>query len=359
MTQPDPFHPVRPDYRWDLDVLRILSIMGVVSIHIFGLILGHPELRGTPTWTFGIVLDKIVVFCVPVFVMISGALLLDPAVHRRGARAFYLRRIRRLLPAVVFWHAFYIVVVRGWLLDQDLSAGLVSANLVDVKVYTGLYFFWVILGLYLVAPVLASFIAGDSARARIVALVAIAWSAAVLAAPTVMAQAGYARGRWDNITTMWLPFVGLFVAGYAWRHPRSDGRRWLWAGIGALLVLSFVTWQFGQIPAHPWLQAVLPVGFTAPLTALGSVLLVVAVIDVCARLTPSPRVVKVIRTLGEATFGVFVCHLVFLALFTRFAHDFYADPAPAAKTLLYVAVLGAAWLTALLARRIPGVSRLF
>jgi surface polysaccharide O-acyltransferase-like enzyme len=67
----------------------------------------------------------------------------------------------------------------------------------------------------------------------------------------------------------------------------------------------------------------------------------------------------VLRALAEATFGVFVCHLLFLALFRRFTPDFYADPAPATRTLLYLAVLGAAWVTALLARRVPYVSRLF
>ena len=44
-----------PSLRWDLDVLRVLAILGVVAIHIFGLILARQDLRGTATWHFGVI----------------------------------------------------------------------------------------------------------------------------------------------------------------------------------------------------------------------------------------------------------------------------------------------------------------
>ncbi|MCG8151031.1 acyltransferase family protein, partial [Pimelobacter simplex] len=98
-------------YRWDLDVLRIMAILGVLAIHIFGLILGEEQLRGTSTWYFGLIIDLGSTWCVPVFVMISGALLLDPRAHVGGPGIFLRKRALRLVPALVVWHLVYLLLV--------------------------------------------------------------------------------------------------------------------------------------------------------------------------------------------------------------------------------------------------------
>lgn len=347
-------------YRWDLDVLRILAILGVVSIHVNGLILGRPRLEGTPTWTYALIVDIGVTWCVPVFVMISGALLLSRSAHRKGAREFYRRRLVRLLPALVFWHVFYVVVVRMWLLGHSVTWPQLVVETIDAKVYTALYFLWLILGLYAVAPMLAAFLnEGGPRRAQWTAVALIAWTAVVVSAPVVAARFNESRPVSITAATMWVNYVGVFVAGYAFREPRATGRRWLWTGCAAVALMSFGVWNWATVEDHLWLTTLLPVGYTTPIVGVSAICVFVTVIDLCARVHPGQRVRRVLRALGEATFGVFLVHLAFLSVARVVAPDFYADPAPAAKAGLWAAIVVASFVTALLARRIPVVRRIF
>jgi surface polysaccharide O-acyltransferase-like enzyme len=346
--------------RWDLDVLRILAILAVVAIHVFGLILGNPSLKGTPTWTFGMVLDYGTRWCVPVFIMLSGALVLMPRAHADGPGPFLRRRVVRLLPALVAWHLIYLFVVRAYLREEDLDWHVVVVNLVDARIYTALYFLWLILGLYAVAPVIAAFLAGGGHRRAVtVAIAAITWSVVVCVVPGVTAQFGYPRPRYDGALTMWLLYVGVFVAGYAWREPRLESRRWLWTGPAAVVLMAEVVWQASVAPEHVWLQVLLPVGYTGLVVVLASIFLFLFGIDVLSRFDPPDGVRRVVRALSDATFGVFLCHLLIVALIQEQWPDWYADPAPVAKTELYVVVVVAAFTLTLLARQVPGLRRIF
>jgi surface polysaccharide O-acyltransferase-like enzyme len=354
-----------PAYRWDLDVLRILAILGVVAIHVFGLILSPlNDLVGTPTWHFGMVLDYATRWCVPLFIMISGALVLAPRAHAGGPGRFYRRRVVRLVPALVVWHLVYLLVVRDWMRGEDLDPTVVFMNLVDARIYTALYFLWLILGLYAVAPVLASFLAGGGARrAQVTALAAMGWSIVVAALPNVAALLGYPRPRSDGALTMWLAYVGLFVAGYAWREARTTSWRWVWTGPLAAALLALVVWQAEQqvqAPGeHSWLQALVPPGYTGAAVVAASVLLYLCGIDVLTRFAPRVGIQRVVRTLSEATFGVFLVHLLVIALIQRWWPEFYLDPSPVAKTQLYVAVLVVSFAVSLLARMVPILRRVF
>lgn len=63
---------------WNLDILRIVSIAAVVIIHTASQYLGKLDVT-SPYWEIFNFYDGIVRWAVPVFVMISGALFLNPA----------------------------------------------------------------------------------------------------------------------------------------------------------------------------------------------------------------------------------------------------------------------------------------
>ena len=347
-------------HRWDLDVLRIMAILGVISIHVFGLILIRTDLRGTATWTFGTILDLGSRWCVPMFVMISGALLLSPRAHQAGVVAFLRRRATRLLPALVVWHLVYLLLVRQVMLRAELVPDEVAVNFIDGRVFTALYFLWLILGLSVVAPALAAFIGGNDRRAKRSAVVGLAWGAALVALPLIATVLGHPRLRGENALTLWIPYVGVFIAGYAWRQPHATGSRWIWTGLTAVALIAVDIWLFSVAPDFAWLQAVTPpLEYPGLATALAAVALFVCVIDICARLRPSERVRHVLQILGGATFGVFLVHLVLVVAAMEWLPQLYASPAPLAKIELYVLVVVTAFAISIFAGRIPGLRRVF
>ena len=56
-------------------------------------------------------MDLMFVWAVPVFVMISGALVLDRSAHAAGPAAFYRRRFARILPPLIAWNLICLTFV--------------------------------------------------------------------------------------------------------------------------------------------------------------------------------------------------------------------------------------------------------
>jgi surface polysaccharide O-acyltransferase-like enzyme len=346
-------------HRWDFDALRIAAILAVVAIHLFDPVVGGGE-RGSFVWYVAVAADTMTRWCVPFFVMMSGALLLDPRVHRRGTAAFLRRRVLRLGVPLLVWHLVYLLVVRLWLHGENLSAGGVTADVLDGRVYTALYFLWLILGLYAVAPLLSAYLAGGGSRRAIgLALAGMAWAVAVNALPGLTDLIGHPRPWSQGTLTRWLSYVGLFVAGFAWRHARPASSRARWAIPLALVLFAESAWQFAVAPDLHWLQVLLPVFYTGLPIMAGSVLLFVGSLDLLARLRPSAAARERLRVLGEATFGVFLCHQLVMAVIQRANPRWFGDYSLTGRVTLWTTVVVVAFALTVLARRAPVLRRVF
>jgi surface polysaccharide O-acyltransferase-like enzyme len=88
-----------------LDYLRVIAILAVVTIHVSGHYFYMIDQIGTLGWWFSILLNSASRFSVPLFVMISGAVLLGKNID---TVEFYKNRLGRLLPAIIFWNIFYV-----------------------------------------------------------------------------------------------------------------------------------------------------------------------------------------------------------------------------------------------------------
>jgi len=128
---------------------RVIAIVAVVVIHTTG----STAAAEVPTAATPLarVLDIGSIYAVPLFVMLSGALLLDPDRYP-GAREFWHKRAVRLLPAIVFWHLWYVALrmLRG----ERPRAGELLRWVWTGEVYPQLYFLWIVLGLAVLTPAL-------------------------------------------------------------------------------------------------------------------------------------------------------------------------------------------------------------
>ena len=90
-----------------LDLLRIMSVVMMVTLHISGV--GMRADIGSFDWHVCNIYDGLTHICVPVFIMISGAFLLDPE-REYSIKKLYKVKILRIATAFVFWSAFYAVI---------------------------------------------------------------------------------------------------------------------------------------------------------------------------------------------------------------------------------------------------------
>lgn len=86
-----------------ITVLRTLACFAVILLHYSG---SYTYRFGVPTFNHGILVFTLTVFCVPIFVMVSGALLLQKSIP---IGEFYKKRTLRILLPFLFWSAVYLL----------------------------------------------------------------------------------------------------------------------------------------------------------------------------------------------------------------------------------------------------------
>lgn len=350
---------VRPPRQWSLDVVRVISVIGVVAIHVFAEMVGNPAVRGTGGWWGAVAADIGFVWVVPVFVMISGALILEPRHYEDGPGPFYRRRLPRLATALVFWSLFYFIVIRTLFSQVPLTRGDLAGFVLDGKPYTHLYFLWLIIGLYAVAPVLASFLrGGGERRAFVFAGVVLAATVVTGMSSSVLGGMGESRPLTLMALTQWLPYAGYFLAGWALRNVRLSGVGSLIGSIVTALAVVVSVIQFGIRPAAPILDAVAPLSYYGPIVAVASVGVFVCGNSVLAGWNPGRRTQRIVRELSDSAFGVFLVHFAIMVVLRAVEPFARADGSFLLSAIEWLVVVAVSFGVVVGVRRVPGLRRL-
>ncbi len=339
---------------------KVVAIAAVIAIHTVGYNAIVEGARSDWLGRAAIYFDKATVFCVPLFVMISGALLLDPARYR-GAKDFLMRRGWRLVPAIIFWHAFYFLVIRV-VMHRYISPWDYMVAAMNGKAFQALYYFWIILGLVLITPLLMPWIA--QARRKHVLL-----AGGTLALMPVLTVATHAlRGRTDvwveTPWTWWIFYAGFYLLGWAIRDLIVTS--WLLACaivlVVALSVFGAFAWGNPDLPS--WVGTIAPTSYYTLGTLIYTVALFVVLHSLIARVRPFTRLAagrpaRVGRTMGDATLGVFALHSALIVALIQMGWPTETPAVDYAWQLLarYVVVFVATYVIVLIGRRIPFVRR--
>ena len=110
-------------------------------------------------WVVANLYDSVSRWSVPVMVMISGLLLLDPQ-KEYPIKIFFKKRFNKILIPLVFWSIVYTIwkYKTGIIAWQPLPAGLILKSFIDGTVFYHLWFVYMIIGLYISTPILRIFI---------------------------------------------------------------------------------------------------------------------------------------------------------------------------------------------------------
>ncbi|WP_081455529.1 acyltransferase [Mobiluncus curtisii] len=140
-----------------LDFLRVLAIIGVVAIHS----VGNRAIGSANPSSWAEAIHQYCAFCVPVFVMISGAFAISDRLPKSSQEflTFYKVRFSRILIPLLFWHLTYYLYFN---IDRFRTEGITLAEpktflqtVYIMKVAPHLYFLWLIMTLYLLTPLLS------------------------------------------------------------------------------------------------------------------------------------------------------------------------------------------------------------
>ncbi len=137
------------------DAARALGIVLVVALHIAGALVDRGYASGRANWWAANLVDATARIGVPLFVLVSGALLLDP-LREESLGTFFRKRINKVVIPLLGWAVIYLLWRIGFG-GEHLSLGDALRAIMEGTVAYHFWFLYMILGLYLATPILRIF----------------------------------------------------------------------------------------------------------------------------------------------------------------------------------------------------------
>ena len=335
------------------DVLRIIAVFFVIVLHVSEKNWLNTDIY-SHEWQMMNLFDSVSRWCVPVLVMISGALFLSRDIP---TGQLYGKYILRLLIAFVFWSAVYSLMF-GIAEKKDFSTLIISF----LKGHYHLWFIYMIIGLYMITPFLKKIIE-DQKLIRYFVVLAVLF--AILIPQTVSlitSLTGYGQWMEDLISQMHLQFVLGFTVYYVigYHLSRISLSKKATIVICALGLLGFVsTFVCSSVVSR---SLKVPVGwFYGYHTAnvfLESTAVFVLVKNLIGKRKYSENAKKTIYKLSKISFGAYLIHALIIVLLDRFIslNSLTFTPflsIPGISIIVFVVSFG---MSAVL-NRIPGINK--
>ncbi len=156
------------DIIW-VDNAKIIAIFAVVILHIAAAVVTKITNLESFAWWIGNAYDSLTRWCVPVFVMISGALLLDTN-KNEPISVFYRKRASGILLPTIFWSIFFLgwTFLKGLIKGSPYSFIFIVKQLLAGRPYYHMWFLYMLICLYLFTPFLRIIIKNTSKKEQII-----------------------------------------------------------------------------------------------------------------------------------------------------------------------------------------------
>lgn len=355
-----------------LDVVRFIAMFTVVCCHCtdpFNFYPGTaPNIGEIKLW--GAIYGSVLRPCVPLFVMITGALLLPV---RGDASTFYKKRIPRVFYPFLIWSVLYNLFpwITGLLglnpqiildffpyageevMQQSFSVSLeyilmIPFNFSILAVH--MWYIYLLIGLYLYLPVFSAWVEKASERAKLMFL--LAWGITLLLPYYYQFVSNYLWGTcsWNSFGMLYAfaGFNGYLLLGHYLKNLEWSLKKTLAIGIPMFAVGYAVTFLgFRHITALPeYTDEMLELFFTY--CSLNVVMMTMPVFMLAKKVkVNSERMKKALANLTVCGFGIYMIHYFFTGpsvVLMRAINMPIGLQIPVAAILAFAVLWGLVWL---------------
>jgi len=287
--------------------LRVLAMFLVVILHTTSPMLMAYGKVPNSYWLIADFYNALARFGVPVFVMITGALLLSRD-YELGD--FLKRRLWRIIPPFLFWSLIYVAY--AWY-DEDITFtadAWINTKMVLHQLKFGasyhLWYVYMLIGLYFIIPILSKFVRNATETQIIYFL--LLWLGAM-----IINQPYFSRYNpqidFHNVTG----YMGYLVLGYylaSKQFPAWLNAKWF----GVLFLISLVVIVAGTYFACLTYKG-LSTMFYEPISP--PIVILSASIFMLFRLSKfklSPKLKRIVDFAGGYTYGIYLSHALILTI---------------------------------------------
>ncbi len=187
------------------DLIRAFAIVGVLAIHLTYPIYARPDFSGGATWWLAESINAISRVSIPLFIMLSGYLLLNKTETIKKTT----KRIgKRLFVPLIAWSLFYLVWNNHWFSDEANLSNFINDLLSGG--FGHLYFLVIMIDLYLLLPILRPLLQKASTAIQVYS------SAIALLFGLIYTALQYfhlEQAEANMFVLIGLPYIGYFLAG--------------------------------------------------------------------------------------------------------------------------------------------------
>lgn len=288
------------------DILRIIAALAVITIHVSAQYYYTTDF--SDEWEIRNIYDGLSRWCVPVFVMISGALFLDSK-KEINLKKLYGKNLLRIVVAYFVWSIVYTLY--GIIHNHSFVHIGVTAFLKGiVQGYFHLWFLKMLMGLYIVIPVLKHIVTNKKIEHYflILALVFTFFLPFVLRCIELLHIECFSFFYKDMRLSIASGYVGYFMLGHylITNHLSRRLRHWIYfAGIACAVCIVVLNSLFSHCKGEPTEEFF---GYLHPLTLFVSVAIFLFVLENSERV-PS-KCYPFIRNVSAMSFGIYLVHML-------------------------------------------------
>ena len=254
--------------------------------------------------------DSISRVCVPLFVMLSGALLLQPNKIAEPMRVFFKKRLVRIGLPLIFWGSAYFVW-RYFVNNEALTLNSIGQGIVSGPYYH-FWFLYMLIGLYLITPVLRVFVA--NADPKVLRYFLMLWFVGSAVVPILSLFVTYNLVGDVFLITGW---IGYFLLGLYLLDIKARSRTlyiilfigYAWTVIGTYIITYFVGGKL-QYFFYDFL------GINVILTSAAFFMLLTAIPADYIEKRSKP-VNRLIHFIGQSSLAIYLLHIIVLESLQR------------------------------------------
>ncbi len=353
--------PQEKSYKFSADVIRVLAIAGVVLIHTANAVYGRPDFFGGISWWIAIILNSFSRIAIPLFIMLSGYFILN---KDESFSKSLKRTANRIIIPLLFWFVADVIWNGGKPsfvnLNQSIIVRLLTVNVLD------LYFLIILVGLYIVAPIIRAYLQKTNYLTQRNFTI-FALSAGVLA--FISQYLFYLCSPADSFT-YWLPYTGLFVAGYFFGNNANNiksSKLLITYSIALLFTIGlgyFYYFLHNQgnhlLDSHGCLSF-----YSDSYLSINVVIMALCTFILLIRLKfqsllVNPFTKKLIFSIARASLGIYVLHTFFLDILDSRFHLFdHIAPAWIYIFIKWFVIFALSYISTIMLMKIPLIKRVF
>jgi surface polysaccharide O-acyltransferase-like enzyme len=297
--------PAKPENINWINNLRLIALYAVIILHGTSPLLMQYGKVPLADWLMADALNAVVRFAVPVFVMITGALLL----HREYELGSFLKkRLGRIIIPFLFWTLVYIAY--SWYNEEFVFTDDAWANIKIVLhgfKYGSSYHLWyvyMLIGLYFFIPIISKFVRNATEKEILYFL--LVWFGVMMLTQPYLA-------RFNPVVDMhyFAGYAGYLVLGHylAFKDFRFRNlRTWMYVlFVFGVVLITAGTWLIAGHSGFPGTMFYEPVN--------PAVLMLSASVFMIAKLTipkVPPLVIRIRDFAGRYNYGIYLSHALVL-----------------------------------------------